>query len=217
MARQREARFDLSFRPETYFAPMSLERHLINQVDNAVFRQRLEELYREGRHDEIRELFKYGLPDKDAFNQFAVFGPQMLGGNFLPDRPTNAVEVVRMTLDSTTMDVYCIIARKRKNRIFYKAVDEYNGEMLAEPVTRTSVRPLTQGQMVDFLIRTTQLIENFDIHDFFGEDLKGCLEFFTIESPFYPDLQLIAEARVIDAFRARYGHARIERADDDND
>jgi|ADurb_H2B_01_Slu_FD_contig_61_1160698_length_7021_multi_2_in_0_out_0_7 hypothetical protein len=52
------------------------------------------------------------------------------------------LEIGRITIKSTTRDVVSMYARKGKSRIYYRVVDEYEGETLNEKRTRTSIRPL---------------------------------------------------------------------------
>ena len=44
------ADIDLAFRPDTYFRPQKLEKHLLSKVKGAVVRKRLQALFAEGRH-----------------------------------------------------------------------------------------------------------------------------------------------------------------------
>ena len=58
--------------------------------------------------------------------------------------------VARVTIASTTQDVTCIYARRGKNRIDYRVVDEYGGGSFRGRSTRTSTQPLTLGDLVSF-------------------------------------------------------------------
>jgi hypothetical protein len=51
--------------------------------------------------------------------------------------------IAGITIASTTQDVTCVYARRGKNRIHYRVVDEYQGDTLSDRQARTSVRPLT--------------------------------------------------------------------------
>jgi hypothetical protein len=50
----------------------------------------------------------------------------------------------------TTQDVTSVYARRGKNHIRYRVVDEYDGDTLSGRNTRTSRRPLTQGELEPF-------------------------------------------------------------------
>jgi hypothetical protein len=45
---------DINYRPKFYFGPQRLERYLISQVKGAVIRDKLDKLFADGRHDELR-------------------------------------------------------------------------------------------------------------------------------------------------------------------
>jgi hypothetical protein len=48
-----------------------------------------------------------------------------MGGEYLPNLMPNEVEIARVTMTSTTMDVISIRARHTKHKIIYRIVDEY--------------------------------------------------------------------------------------------
>jgi hypothetical protein len=76
--------------------------------------------------------------------------PAFMGGEYLPDLMETEVEIARITIASTTQDVTSVYARRGRNRIRYRVVDEYNGETLAGKNTRTSTWPLTLGELEAF-------------------------------------------------------------------
>jgi hypothetical protein len=73
-----------------------------------------------------------------------------MGGEYLPDLTSTEVAIARITIASVTQDVTSVYARRGKNRIHYRVVDEYEGETLSGKDTRTSTRPLTLGQLEEF-------------------------------------------------------------------
>jgi hypothetical protein len=72
------------------------------------------------------------------------------------------VEIARIVIASTTQDVTCVYARQVGQRIHYRVVDEYNGSTLSGKAVRTSVRPLTLKQLVDFFLESWDLIACLD-------------------------------------------------------
>ena len=72
-----------------------------------------------------------------------------MGGEYLPDRRDTEVEIARLNIDSTTSDVTSVYARPGKDRINYRAVDEYDGDTLSEKRTRSSKRPLLRLLLID--------------------------------------------------------------------
>jgi hypothetical protein len=87
--------------------------------------------------------------------------PAFMGGEYLPRRKVQEVEIARITIASTTQDVTCVYARRTKSRIHYRVVDEYEGTTLDRDQC-TSSRPLTLKQLTDFFLTSW--------------DLLGCLE-----------------------------------------
>ena len=84
-----------------------------------------------------------------------VFGrmhPMFMGGEYLPKIKPKEVEIARISIQSTTYDVTVLYARQVGKRIHYRVVDEYEGDTLQQPSTRTSIKPLTMGAMIDFFI-----------------------------------------------------------------
>ncbi len=62
------------------------------------------------------------------------------------------MEIARINIDSTTSDVTSVYARPGKGRIYYRVVDEYQGDSLTEKRTRSSKRPLSLGVLITFFL-----------------------------------------------------------------
>jgi hypothetical protein len=107
-----------------------------------------------------------------------------MGGEYLPRRKTGEVEIARISIKSTTFDVTALYARPMGKRIAYRVVDEYSGDTLAQPNTRTSLRPLTMGQMIRFFLRAWDLMAVLEGN--FEDGTEDMLDFFDAESEFYP-------------------------------
>jgi hypothetical protein len=107
-----------------------------------------------------------------------------MGGEYLPNRHQQEVEIARIAIQSTTGDVTSVYARPVGKRIAYRIVDEYEGSTLSGRSERTSNKPLTMGQLMDFFLCAWDLCECLTCN--FDSDLAGMLDFFTGESEFYP-------------------------------
>ena len=79
---------DLGFRPDTYFRPQKLEKHLLSKVKGAVVRKRLQALFAEGRHAEVHELLTTEALSANDRKALEAFHPMFMGGNYLPDAPS---------------------------------------------------------------------------------------------------------------------------------
>lgn len=124
--------------------------------------------------------------------------PMFMGGEYLPDQYPNEVEIARVTMKSTTMDVISIRARRTTQRIFYRIVDEYydendgKGMFQYHLLQKTSTRPLTMRQLISVIdnaqengglighARQMNYKETADDEELFN--------FATISSEFYPEL-----------------------------
>jgi hypothetical protein len=86
-----------------------------------------------------------------------------MGGEYLPDRRDTEVEIARINIDSTTSDVTSVYAKAGKDRIRYRVVDEYNGDTLSEKRTRSSKRPLSLGELIEFFLAAWPLPESVKV------------------------------------------------------
>ena len=200
---------DIHYRPKSYFGPQRREAYLISQVKGAAVRERLEKLFAEGRHDELKNLLgKEGVP-KSALKALEFVHPMFMGGNYLPDTEEGEVEIARIEIASTTFDVTCLFAKQNNGRILYRVVDEYEGDTLTGPSEMTSDKPLTLGEMADFFLGAWSLMDVLEMN--FEGDLESALGLFTAKSEFYPDFDRLCRQRVAEAF------PEPEREDDDDE
>ncbi len=189
---------DLNFRPNSYFWPLGLETHLLARVKGAERKAALKILLDSGRLDEVPDfLARSALSEADR-KALGRIHPAFMGGEYLPDLTRAEVMVARITIASTTQDVTSMYARRGKNRIHYRVVDEYAGESLSERNTRTPAMPLTLGQLETFFNGAWSI---FDVLDFnFGEDgydLDQMLRFIvSVDSEFYPQLGRLYRKRI---------------------
>lgn len=191
---------DLDFRPRTYFGPQKLERHLLSKVKGAVVRKKLQALFAEGRHAEVKDLLTTeALTAKDR-KALEAFHPMFMGGNYLPDTEDGEVEIARISIKSTTFDVTCVYARPSHGVIHYRVVDEYGGDTLQGPSVTQSGMPMTLGELAEFFLGAWSLIDVLEMN--FEGDEEGALDFFTADSDFYPDLDSLCRKRVRAHFSA---------------
>lgn len=190
----RPAPIDLDYRPRTYFRPRALEAHLLSQVKTTALRRTLQQLFAQGRHDQVRDLLtKRRLSEHDRA-LLETFHPMFMGGNYLPEEEDGEVEIARVNLRSTTYDATCVYARSEDGRIRYRVVDEYGGDTLQGPAEARSDQPMTLREFADFFFRAWPLIDVIESN--FEDDLAGALGFFSVESEFYPELDRLCRQRV---------------------
>ena len=200
---------DLDYRPKTYFWARDLKLKLPSDIAGAE-RRRLYEAAVEG-----GELSVF-LTDPDFSSEqldpglrqaWGGFHPSHLGGEFLPRRRNEEVEIARIVINSVTSDVTCVYAKRGKNRIYYQVVDEYDGETLSNRGIRTSKRPLTLRELVDFFLGSWNLLQvlnvNFWEHAYPPARVHGFLN--VISSDFYPDFEDEVRRRVNDWLALKRG------------
>ena len=121
--------------------------------------------------------------------------PRWMGGEYLPDCDAGEVEIARIVLDSTTMDVVSFRAHQADGQgtdVEYAAVDEYDSSWTL--TRRSSVLPLTMGQLIGLIDQATCSSDDRDESlDFVANiwrftDPIDSPGFVTVESDFYPQL-----------------------------
>ena len=208
---------DLSFRPASYFWPLGLDKRLLARIKGAERKAAVQRLIDAGRLDEVASFLRQSsLSDADR-QAIGRIHPAFMGGEYLPDMSSHEVEIARITIASVTQDVTCVRARRRKGRIFYRVVDEYDGDTLSEKRTRTSTRPLTLGQLESFFNGAWSVFEvlkrNFGYE---GYDLTRMQRFVIgIESQFYPQIGSLYRQRIETWGAARRAEWVTDRAGED--
>jgi hypothetical protein len=116
-----------------------------------------------------------------------------MGGEYLPARRETEVEIARINIDSTTSDVTSVYAKAGKDRIFYRVVDEYDGDTLTEKRARSSKRPLSLGELVEFFLAAWPLQEVLEMNEL---DRHGAQDFTRPSSEVYPRFGAGIRARI---------------------
>ena len=105
-------------------------------------------------------------------------------------------------------------ARREGGRIHYRVVDEYGGDTLTDARERTSLEPLTLGELYDFFLDAWPLGDVLEMNSFaVAEEALG---FFTGRSEFYPRFDALLRARMGDLFPpADENEDAADESDDD--
>jgi hypothetical protein len=188
---------DLSFRPKSYFWPMGLETHLLARIKGAERKAAVKALIQAGRLDDIFDVLAKSSLDDGERTALGRVHPAFMGGEYLPNLADNEVEIARITIASTTQDVTSVFARRGKRRIHYRAVDEYEGETLTGKTERTSTKPLTLGELEEFLNGAWSIFDNLEMN--FGDDgydRDRIRSFWSVTSPFYPQIGRLYGERI---------------------
>jgi hypothetical protein len=174
----------MRYRPRDYFGRHDLQTTLLTQVKGTVRRRALREAIEEGQIMQVPDAIKSAALSEVARQYAGSLHPSFMGGEYLPTANKEEVEVARIRINSTTGDVTSVYARMVGKRIAYRVVDEYQGDTLSDRTRRTSSRPLTMGQMIEFFLGAWDLYVCLDGN--FEGDLEEMLGFFEGESEFYP-------------------------------
>ncbi len=191
---------DLTYRPASYFWPLGLETHLLATVKGAERRAELQRLLLERQSGNISDFVaKASLSDAER-RAFGRIHPSFMGGEYLPDHTERELEIARITIASTTQDVTSVYARKGKNRIYYRVVDEYGGETLSGKTARTSIRSLTLGELEKFFNGAWSIFDVLDMNfDTRGHDLARMLNFVvSVDSAYYPNIDALYRRRIVE-------------------
>lgn len=195
---------DLAYRPRDYFGRYDLQAELLSTVKGQARRALIKEALETGKVGALLDFVT--TPELNSFDRQMLgrLHPMFMGGEFLPKIKPKEIEIARISIQSTTYDVTVVYARPVGQRIHYRVVDEYEGETLQEPFTRTSSKPLTMGQMIDFFTTAWNLMDCLEGN--FDDDVEEMLGFFTAESEFYPCFDQRLRERVL----ARFSHRKHE-------
>lgn len=203
---------DLAYRPKSYFWPLPVATHLLARVKGAERKAALRHLIDTGRLREAPHFLAESTladPERQAAGRIH---PAFMGGEYLPDLMPDEVEIARITIASMTQDVTSVYARRGKQRIYYRVVDDYAGATLAGKCARTSRHPLTLGELETFFNGAWSIFDVLEMN--FGDDgfdLDRMLSFVVgVESEFYPQFGDLYAKRVTAWATARRGELGMQ-------
>jgi len=154
----------LKYRPISYFWAKDRGIHLSSNIMGAERKAMYEHLVAEGKTELIDDWIASPVLSAEDRARIGRSHPAFMGGEYLPTRTPHEVEIARITIASTTQDVTSVYAKRGKDRIYYRVVDEYGGSTLEGPSHRTSKHPLTLKQLTDFLLNSWDLITCLDFN-----------------------------------------------------
>ena len=188
---------DLSFRPAGYFWAREHGITLTSDIKGEERRRLYEQALLDGDED-IHDAISSPALSNDARTAIGRLHPDFMGGEYLPDTHGQEVEIARIAIASTTRDVTSVYARKSGKRILYRVVDEYGGDTLSERRKRSSIKPLTLVELVNFFLGAWDLLLVLDVNfadD--GYDPDKVKDFVvSARSSFYPDFYRLITVRI---------------------
>jgi len=188
-----KSELDLSYRPESYFWPITHETHLIAAIKGERRRNIIRAAFDANTVTPLDEHYAAPVLDEQDRRALGRLHPSFMGGEYLPNRQETEVEIARINIDSTTSDVTSVYAKAGKSRIYYRVVDEYNGDTLSDKRTRTSKRPLTLAELVEFFLGAWPLKDVLEMNEL---DREGAHDFTHPSSEFYPGFSAAIRAKI---------------------
>lgn len=158
---------DLSYRPHSYFWADKIGIQLSSHIKGARRKALYDASVADGETSDFDELLFKPTLNSDERDLIGKLHPSFMGGEYLPDRVRGEVEVARITLNSTTQDVICLYARLRKNGIYFRVVDEYEGDCLTEKTKSLRKTPMTLREITKFFLHAFPLFKVLEMN--FGE------------------------------------------------
>ena len=204
---------ELDYRPTSYFWAAEKGIALMSDIKGAERRRLFAKALATGEEAAFSQaLLAAALTEHDR-EALGRIHPAFMGGEYLPNRTQQEVEIARITIASTTQDVTCLYARQVGNRIHYRMVDEYEGMTLDEPSTRTSTKPLKLQELVAFFLKSWNLMAclevNFEGEGYPREQVQGFIV--DASSSFYAEFEDLVRARVDEWLDT------IDRVEEDSD
>ena len=199
---------DLGYRPESYFWPITHETHVIAAIKGERRRHAIRAAFDSNNVSALDEYYATPVLDAQDRRALGALHPSFMGGEYLPNRQETEVEIARINIDSTTSDVTSVYAKAGKSRIYYRVVDEYNGDTLSEKRTRTSKRPLSLNELVEFFLGAWALKDVLEGNEL---DLEGAHDFTRPSSEFYPQFSAAIRSKIDSWYRTE----KSEESDDE--
>jgi len=188
---------DLTFRPKTYWPVTKKDKKVLSRIKGKVRRDAARRILEAGGTlDDVPGLFSEAKLSNLDRQYWGALHPRNMGGEYLPDLPPRTVEIVRISLESTTADQWSVRATREKDRIVYSVKDEYGTKF--ELAFTESEKPLTLGELIHFIDNSRHPDDVCGGHGLFlsnwawiiseENDYEQAFQFASIDSDFYPEL-----------------------------
>jgi len=184
---------DFGYRPASYFWPITHETHVIAAIKGERRRHIIRAAFDANTVTPLDEHYAVPVLHEQDRRALGRLHPSFMGGEYLPNRQDTEVEIARINIRSTLSDVTSVYAKAGKSRIYYRVVDEYNGDTLSDKRTRTSTQPLTLADLMEFFLRTWPLAAVLEMNEL---DREGAQDFTHPSSEFYPQFSAAIRAKI---------------------
>ena len=147
---------DLDFRPADYWRPRDPASEILAGIKGELRRRMVRDMLtaegaQRARNDRVlgeidSELLGENVDESFTSRMSRMTSFQWMGGEYLPDLARGELEIARITIDSGTLDVRSVRARRAKAGIRYRVVDEYETRYRIAP--KTSTEPLSLRELI---------------------------------------------------------------------
>jgi hypothetical protein len=181
---------DLDYRPASYF--WALDRNVLlpsgisGEARRKLFRARIEA------GSTVHDGLDTELLDKALREAWGRLHPANMGGEYLPPLRKGEVEIARISLESVTADQISVRARRVRERIRYRVVDEYAETSTYSCHPASSDSSLSLGALIALMERASE--GGSIIFPILAMNMRGAsavaelATFITVTSDFYADL-----------------------------
>jgi hypothetical protein len=179
---------DLAYRPASYFwaldANLLLPSGIAGEARRKLFRARIEAGVT------VHDGLEVELLDEAMKMAWGRIHPSHMGGEYLPPLRKGEVEIARISLASVTADQISVRARRVRERIRYRIVDEYSFKYVCRPAS--SDAPLSLRELIALMESASDAgsiifpILAMNSRDSMQAELET---FITVTSDFYVDIE----------------------------
>jgi hypothetical protein len=206
--------YNMNYRPGSYWGPKELPDHFSTRIKGELRRRAVVSELENG-HDVVESVVCDSL-SADELKAVSAVHPWLMGGEYLPDFKGNEVEIARVTLKSTTLDVISIRARRTRKRIHYRIVDEYGEPDFFNVVNPYRKKALTFREIIRLINNATEsggLVDGFRNGNYEGgAAAEEIYDFASVFSVFYEELE-----QWYDEVNAEWLRERKKELEDDDD
>jgi hypothetical protein len=180
---------DLDYRPRSYFWALDtsvlLPSGISGEARRKLYRARIEAGVT------IHDGLDAAVLDEAMRSAWGRIHPSNMGGEYLPPLHRGEVEIARISLESTTADQISVRARRVREQIRYRVVDEYMETSTYVCHPASSDAPLSLGELIALMESASDgrsiifPILGMNARDSTPDELA---DFVTVTSDFYAEI-----------------------------
>jgi len=188
---------NMNYRPFTYWPESENREQRLTKILGKARRDITRKILNSGGIKELNAVgaeFSQGELDENDRKAWGSLHPNLMGGEYLPPYADDEVEIIRISLKSTTADQICVRACRQNGNIQYRVVDEYDTDYVL-PFNHSEY-PLTMSELINLLEHTDNsfneveggLIRNHWFSNVEYMDPEEAVDFVSVESAYYPEI-----------------------------